>query len=159
MSLGWSLRRCWVFAEGIASCSRSRESWQAKGERASSRTRSRSGNNGCPVPQDGTGRYKFNVIDARLKRRRPLQIQKQRRSPSADIGDTAGSGCGIWYSVRAPCWSFCHLTFERQLCPISSECPRSRYLCSFPVAVRGNSFTNRYSCGHLKLGKRVRSQP
>jgi len=27
MSLAWTLRRCWVFAEGIASCSRSRESW------------------------------------------------------------------------------------------------------------------------------------
>src|SRR5580700_3517179 len=93
------------------------------------------------------------------RRDRPPQVQKQRRSPSADIVDTAGGGCGICYSVRGPCWGFCPLTFECQPCPISSECPRNRYLCTFPVAVRGNSFTNRYSCGHLKLGKRVRSQP
>jgi hypothetical protein len=36
---------------------------------------------------------------------------------------------------------------------------RSKNLCTFPVAVRGNSFTKRYSCGHLNPGNRVRSQP
>ena len=44
------------------------------------RTRTRCNYNGCPVPQGGTGRYKFNVKDARLRSRRPLQIHKQQLS-------------------------------------------------------------------------------